>query len=506
MLSIASTDGYFKRINPAFESTLGFTINELLSEPFVSFVHSEYLAITMQAMEDLKIGKEVRQFINRFRCRDGSYRWLLWMSAPFGDQVYSVAHDITPIKEAEEELQKVNAELELRVEKRTHDLAIALEEADRANEAKNEFLSRMSHELRTPLNSIIGFGQILERRELDYMAKESAHYILKSGRHLLALVNEVLDLARVEAGHIDVSIEPVELEPLLIECIQLVGVLAEEKKISLQAHADQDESVIVLADQRRLKQVLINLLSNGIKYNRPNGRVEIEWDSATDSGVQIRIRDTGIGIQAGELEKLFKPFERLEAGRSKVEGTGLGLSLSHKLVALMGGNLSAESEFGVGSTFSILLPEAPGATRFTPTSVVSGLAPTHDLSDAIHRKILYIEDNAYNIRLLEAVISSLPHITLLTATNGKVGIEMALQQSPDLILLDLNLPDVSGLQVLEVLRNRTELRSLPIIVVSADATKGQIRDLLAAGANDYVTKPFDIAHLAGIIEDALRSK
>jgi PAS domain S-box-containing protein len=506
MLSIASTDGYFKRMNPAFETTLGFTVDELMSEPSISFVHPEDRARTIQTMVDLESGTEVRQFINRFRCRDGSYRWFSWMAAPFGDQIYSVAHDITRIKEAEEELLLLNAELELRVEQRTRDLAIAKEQADQANEAKSEFLSRMSHELRTPLNSIIGFGQILERRELDSMTKESAHYILKSGRHLLELVNEVLDLARLEAGHFDVSIEPVELETLVGECLQLVGVLADEKKISVQAHCSQDNSVIVLADQRRLKQVLINLLSNGIKYNRPNGRVEIEWDPATDLGVQIRIKDTGIGIRAEHLQKLFKPFERLGAGQSSVEGTGLGLSLSHKLVTLMGGSLSVESEFGIGSTFSILLPEAPKATLLTPDSFVQSLVPPHDLSHPIHRKILYIDDNILNIRLLESITSNLPHTTLLTALDGQTGIEMALHQSPDLILLDLNLPDVSGLQVLEGLRNRTELRSLPIIVVSADASKSQINNLLAAGANDYFTKPFDLAHLTSVIEEALWPK
>ena len=511
MLAIIGSDGYFKRVNPAWEVTLGFSTAEILAVPFIEFVHPDDVAATIKEAAELVCGGELMRFENRYCCRDGSYKWLLWMCATFEDLIYCVAHDITDAKEAEEALRQANDQLEGRVMERTAELEVSTEkmyaakqEADSANLAKSEFLSRMSHELRTPLNAILGFGQILDKRELDPLAKESIGYILKGGRHLLDLINEVLDIARVEAGKIDLSLEPIALIDVVPDACALIRPLASERNIRLEENSMDLRDHYILADRQRIKQVIINLVSNAIKYNREGGQVKLICSLKSDERVTIAVHDTGPGISSEDLLKLFTPFERLGASASQIEGTGLGLVLSQRLVTSMGGTLSVESTLGVGTTFTLEMPQttAPEAQVTNEPETPRGAESTPEFGRIF--SVLCIEDNPSNLRLMEAIFEDRPEITLLAAMQGSVGLDLARQHEPDLILLDLDLPDIHGGDVLARLQQSAVTRDIPVIVVSADATPKQIERLLAAGAKSYLTKPLDVGQFLHEVDKFLQ--
>jgi PAS domain S-box-containing protein len=322
LLVTAGFDGYFKHVNPAWEKALGHTREELLSAPFIEFVHPEDRESTqVEAAKLADVGTDTISFKNRYRTKDGSYRWLEWNARSDTDEglIYAIARDITAQKLAEQAAEE------------------AKEAAERANRAKSEFLSRMSHELRTPLNAVLGFGQLLDADELDRGQRESVAQILKGGRHLLELINEVLDISRIEAGNMTISLEPVHVGITLSEVIDLVEPLAAERDISLKRPSAEVADRYVLADNQRLKQVLLNLLSNAIKYNREAGSVTVSLEPVPPGCLLILVTDTGKGISEAELTKLFHPFERLGAEQSSIEGTGLGLTLSKLLVEEMGG-------------------------------------------------------------------------------------------------------------------------------------------------------------------------
>ena len=363
LLCVVDSRGYFTRLNPAFETLLGFTRAELMARPMLDFVHPEDREATVTQIEKVNTGDSNLHFENRYLCKDGSYRWLAWTSIAFQGFRYGAAHDITPIKEAESALRRANEELEARVARRTAQimetnaqLVAAKREADRANQAKSEFLSRLSHELRTPLNAILGFGQILARQTLPPLQQESIQYILDGGQHLLTLINEILDIARVEAGHITLSPEPVALDAIVSESCALIRPLAAEHRIQLDANDDSLKRYAMLADRQRLKQVLINLLSNAIKYNRPDGKVRVTCFPRTEDRLCLAIQDTGSGITPEEQQRLFTPFERLNAAHSGIEGTGLGLVVARRLIEAMSGALTLESIPDEGTTFFIDLP------------------------------------------------------------------------------------------------------------------------------------------------------
>jgi PAS domain S-box-containing protein len=511
LLGIADGDGYFKRINPAFEATLGFSSEELMAVPFLEFVHPDDRAATSKEMEKITTGEAISQFENRYRCRDGSYKWLQWIATPFEELWYFAARDITEIKKAERTLQKANDELESRVHERTAELEVSMrkmrsaqQEAEAANAAKSEFLSRMSHELRTPLNAILGFGQILQRQELPPLGQESVGHILRGGRHLLDLINEVLDIARVEAGRLEISPEAVMLDDIVPSVCELMRPLAEERGLHLNENARSICDCHVLADVQRLRQILINLLSNAIKYNREGGEVEIYCASRPNQRIAIMVRDTGPGIAPDDLRKIFTPFERLGITDAQVEGTGLGLPLAERLTGMMDGSLSVESVVGSGTTFTLELPEAP------PESI-----PSQTAEEALreysrpqvehHYTVLCIEDNPSNLRLMETILADRPEIKLITAIQGGIGLDLALQHEPNLILLDLNLPDMQGSEVMARLQNSAITRDIPIIIISADASPRQKEKLLSQGAKEYLAKPIDIELLLQTLENFLEA-
>lgn len=380
------------------------------------------------------------------------------------------------------------------------ELKNAKEEAERANRAKSDFLSRMSHELRTPLNAILGFAQVLERKGLPSDQQAHLNHIIKGGKHLLRLINEVLELSRIEAGRMTLSLEPIAIDEVVHEALDLVRPLATETEIDLIFERSVTDYGYVYADRQRLSQVLLNLLSNGIKYNRAGGHVRIRAESR-ENAVSIRVQDVGRGIPEERLDQLFTPFARLGAEQTETEGTGLGLALSKRLAEAMGGGLVLESTGPEGSVFRLDLSLAADPLPAVLEGDHVGAGAVNSVGPAA--TILYIEDNLTNLSLIETILESKPNITTISALRGEAGIELARTRLPDLILLDLHLPDVPGAEVLRRLREDPVTAAIPVVIISADATGTSQARLRAAGADQYLTKPLDLDEFLSTIDHFL---
>jgi signal transduction histidine kinase/CheY-like chemotaxis protein len=408
------------------------------------------------------------------------------------------------------ELEETNAQLRGEMEARRQtqrELEAAKSEAERANAAKSEFLSRMSHELRTPMNSILGFSQLLEldaREPLTASQRESVSHILSSGRHLLSLINEVLDLSRIEAGRIALAPEAVDLRALCAECLAIVRPLAERRRVSLHDGAAAAPPLAVTADPGRLKQILLNLLSNAIKYNRDGGTVRVEATAAGVRAARLSVTDTGQGIPADKLPLLFEPFERLEAEDSAIEGTGIGLAIARKLAEMMGGGLTVESTPGVGSCFTVELPVAEGkALPAPPFTGKVGAATATAAGLQGGGTVLYIEDDPANLTLVKHILSRRPEVHLLLAENALKGLELAMAHRPHLILLDIHLPDMDGHEAFRRLREAPETRGIPVVAVSASALPRDVQKIKDAGVEGYLTKPLDVPLFLKTVDEFL---
>jgi CheY-like chemotaxis protein len=376
--------------------------------------------------------------------------------------------------------------MEAEVLKRSEELRVANAELRAASGAKDGFLSRMSHELRTPLNSVIGFAELLARDTLTVDQRESVSQVLKAGRLLLELINEVLDVSRIAAGRLSLSPEPVGVAEAIDEAISLVRPLANSREVTMTC--EDTNGLHLHADRQRLKQVLLNLLSNAIKYNHPGGDVAITCEKSEPGRLLIHVADTGIGIDETRMSRLFEPFDRLGAEQTEVEGTGLGLALSKGLVEAMGGFLTVRTAPGAGSTFTVdLALTEPQDQRLESLS-----RARHEMTLTRSHTLLYIEDNLANLRLVQRILADRGELSVLPAMQGRLGIDLAKEHRPSVILLDLHLPDLPGEEVLRQLQAEPETSSIPVVVMSADATPGRVRRLLAMGVSEYLTKPLDL--------------
>ncbi|MGM9486951.1 ATP-binding protein [Ideonella sp. YS5] len=424
------------------------------------------------------------------------------------------AREVEERRAAQQDVIRLNEQLEQRVSERTAalersnaELALASHAAEAANRAKSEFLSNMSHELRTPLNAIIGFGQMLSVSDLATLPPERykafLEHIVKAGHHLLSLINDILNLAQIEAGKMTLSIEPIRLAEVLEECHSLIQPSAERRGIRLlfpDAGLAQ-----VSADRTRIKQVLLNLLSNAVKYNREAGSVVVDIIPMPPDKLRLSVQDTGIGMRPDQLKALFQPFNRLGQEGGPQEGTGIGLVVTRRLVQMMGGTLGVSSTPGAGSVFWVDLPAVPADDAITvPQALLAG-GPDERPPQAPGKPttVLCVEDNPASVDLIHALLSTRPEVRLLTAGDGQSGVDLARQQQPDVILMDNNMPVLSGTEAQVLLRKDPRTAHIPVIAISANAMPDAVEKGLAAGFFRYLTKPLDLTALGHALDEAL---
>lgn len=483
----------FVDVNDAFLKLLGLQRSEFIGKKFVEVPMFRSLHFSGMTVDQLQENLPLKEEEFEITRKDGKTLTIL-LSA---DLIY-----MGP------ELSVIATMVDITERKRTElDLEESRAEAEKANRAKSEFLSRMSHELRTPMNSILGFAQLLEMGDLSENQKKGVNHILNSGKHLLNLINEVLDISRIEAGKLVLKPEKLRIIDLIHECVDLVTPLLDEKQVSLELDLFAVEYIHVVADKQRLMQVLINLISNAIKYNKDQGKVTVvgQLESVNIFGkpsLRITITDTGIGVSKEDLPRLFNPFERLSTYQLNVEGTGLGLPIARDLIHAMGGRIGVESAKGVGSSFWIEV------NVYEENETENMIAPYHEInlkkSNMTKGKILYIEDNNTNTELVrQLLINFRPDVELIAAMTGQNAVPLALEHKPALLLLDMNLPDMHGSEVYDNFKANDQLKNMPVVVISADVMPDQIEKMMNAGVKEYLTKPLDVQRLLNLVDSYL---
>jgi PAS domain S-box-containing protein len=487
-----TADGETVAANPALVRLLGYdSAEEYMADPN----HLLGLWKTSERQElwsRLEGEGDVRDFEMEGRRKDGTKIWISGTMVVLRDANGSPATyqgtvlDITGQKRSETLLRRET------------------DEAARANRAKTEFLSRMSHELRTPLTAILGFGQLLQMGRLSPVQQvESVDNILKAGRHLLQLINESVDIAGIEQGRMAFSLEPVRIGDVVKDALDLIGPAAVQRGIDIRVSRDHTDRYLK-ADRQRLVQVFLNLLSNAVKYNREHGTVTLSCrESRAEGTLTVLVTDTGPGIPSELRDRMFKPFERLGAEKSGVEGTGLGLALSLQLVQAMGGTMAFETEMGEGSTFSVTLPIVRGPAVELAETPARAAGPDKARPAYPACTVLYIEDNLANLEVMELVLAYRPGVKLISAMQGRIGFALAKEHHPELVLLDMRLADISGREVLNRLQDDPATADIPVVILSAEALPGDVDALLRAGARAYLTKPFRMEVILQLMERLL---
>ncbi len=501
--ALMTTDprGIISDVNQQMEALTGCSRDELIGAPFKDYF-TDPLRAEAGIRRVLREGK-VTNYELTARARDGKQTVVSYNATIFYDRnrtlkgVFAAARDVTDRKQFELALQINNVELES-----------AKAAAEKANLAKSDFLSSMSHELRTPLNGVLGFAQLMESEIPSPSASQqrSIGQILKGGWYLLRLINEILDLAMIESGKVTISLEPMSLAEVLHDCHILIGPLAQKRNIELVFPTFTDP-LYILADLTRVKQVLINLLSNAIKYNRVGGTVTVHCDLTEQHGMRVRVTDTGLGLTAEQLAQLFQPFNRLGQEDSAEEGTGIGLVVTKQLIELMHGAIGVESAPGVGTEFWFEFPASDGPELHPGTYALASVdshLPVAKPAPA-QRTLLYVEDNPANLALVEQLIERRKDITLLTAINGHLGISLAREYQPEVIVMDINLPGLSGFGALKVLQEDALTKHIPVLALSANAVPRDIQKGIDAGFFKYLTKPINVVEFMDALDLAFES-
>lgn len=497
--ALMTTDpaGIITDVNKQMEALTGCTRDELIGAPFKG-----YFTDPERAQAGIKLvlnEKKVTNYELTACARDGKKTVVSYNATTFYDRdrtlqgVFAAARDVTERKRFEQALQETNVEMES-----------AKSAAEKANLAKSDFLSGMSHELRSPLNAILGFAQLMDSASPmpTNAQKESIAQILQAGWHLLKLINEILDLSVIESGKVSLSLEPVSLAEVFSECSAMMEAQEEQRGIRM-TFPRFDQPIFVWADQTRLKQIVINLLSNAIKYNRPNGTVIVDCKVTAPDRIQISFKDTGAGLAPEKLAQLFQPFNRLGQEAGGVAGTGIGLVVTKQLVELMEGVIGVESAIGVGSVFWVeLRASAAPDFKINKNQLTAYSHPQQQLGQQ-QSTLLYIEDNPANMKLVEQLIARRSDLRLLTAVNGTSGIELARSQQPDVILMDINLPGISGIDALKILREDPATAHILVIALSANAMLRDIELGMEVGFFRYLTKPIIVNEFMDTLDVAL---
>jgi two-component system, sensor histidine kinase and response regulator len=490
-MGLVGLDERFLHANARLCQMLGYSDLELKGKTSEEITFAEDVEDGKKLAQELLNGTARFTGEKRFVQKSGEVLWVSRTASVIRDEHNIPRHFIIMVEDI---TQRRSAAIALQQAK---------DEAERANSAKSEFLSRMSHELRTPLNAILGFSQVLERQELPLIQRERVGHIYRAGQHLLSLINEVLEIARIETGKIQLSVEPVCVGDALSEVLDIIRPLASQRRIQIERNDFVSTETNVLADRQRLKQVLLNILSNAVKYNRDGERIVITAEQRT-ANLRVTVADNGPGIPADKRNRLFGAFDRLGAENTGTQGTGLGLALSKRLTEAMGGRIG-ESKPDKGASFWIEFPIVASPRERLVNSGRTTVVPFASVGPKA-RTLLYIEDNVSNLTLIEHLLADQQPIKLISAMQGFLGLELAARHRPDLILLDLHLPDMSGSEVLDRLKSDARTCSIPVIVLSADATKSQVDRLIAAGACDYLTKPLDVDRFLKVVEQQLQAR
>ena len=497
--ALMTTDpaGIITDVNKQMEALTACTRDELIGAPFKNYFTDPERAEA--GIKRVLSGSKVTDYELTAHARDGKETVVSYNATTFHDRdrklqgVFAAARDVTERKRFERALQENNVELER-----------AKAAAEKANLAKSDFLSSMSHELRSPLNAILGFAQLINSDSPPPTAAQAASIdqILHAGWYLLDLINEILDLAQIESGKLALSREPTLVSEVMLECQAMIEPQSQQRGIRM-TFPRFDIPCYVDADRTRLKQVLINLLSNAIKYNQAKGTVVVECTMSAPERVRISVRDSGAGLTPDLLLQLFQPFNRLGQETSTEQGTGIGLVMSKRLVELMGGLMGVESLVGSGSVFWFELNSAQAPELSADAGVPAEISKTPVQNGAPRRTLLYVEDNPANLKLIEQLIARHPDIRLLSARDGNLGIQLARANQPDVILMDINLPGISGIEALKILRDDPATARIPVVALSANAMPRDIEKGLQAGFFRYLTKPIKVDEFMDTINVAM---